>query len=252
MAQDTGLAFRLCSCVIAFRVHIGPDGRDLDQPGDTLFRRDARHAFSAFGLDRIEPVLAAFGKDADTVDRRVRPLHRRPDGGIVPDIAQDRLDLPHDTIGPHEKRFVRAPHGHPYTPPRLCHTARDISPDEPRTAVDRHELGHRKPPAHACVRDRCTPAPPAGQGELYPCCARRPAMPAKICRFCPYRHNMRLTARPDIPKSRPHDTCPGGGMVDALASGASTGNGVEVRVLSWAPNFKKIFRSRDVLRSLSA
>ena len=24
-------------------------------------------------------------------------------------------------------------------------------------------------------------------------------------------------------------------MVDALASGASTGNGVEVRVLSWAP-----------------
>ena len=29
--------------------------------------------------------------------------------------------------------------------------------------------------------------------------------------------------------------CPGGGMVDALASGASTGNGVEVRVLSWAP-----------------
>jgi hypothetical protein len=29
--------------------------------------------------------------------------------------------------------------------------------------------------------------------------------------------------------------CPGGGMVDALASGASTGNGVEVRVLFWAP-----------------
>ena len=26
-------------------------------------------------------------------------------------------------------------------------------------------------------------------------------------------------------------------MVDALASGASTGNGVEVRVLSWAPTF---------------
>ena len=26
-------------------------------------------------------------------------------------------------------------------------------------------------------------------------------------------------------------------MVDALASGASTGNGVEVRVLSWAPIF---------------
>ena len=32
-----------------------------------------------------------------------------------------------------------------------------------------------------------------------------------------------------------HDTCPGGGMVDALASGASTRKGVEVRVLSWAP-----------------
>ena len=27
-------------------------------------------------------------------------------------------------------------------------------------------------------------------------------------------------------------------MVDALASGASTGNGVEVRVLSWAPLFR--------------
>ena len=35
-------------------------------------------------------------------------------------------------------------------------------------------------------------------------------------------------------------------MVDALASGASTGNGVEVRVLSWAPNFpnkKQLFES---------
>jgi hypothetical protein len=35
--------------------------------------------------------------------------------------------------------------------------------------------------------------------------------------------------------------CPGGGMVDALASGASTGNGVEVRVLFWAPfTYEKI------------
>ena len=33
----------------------------------------------------------------------------------------------------------------------------------------------------------------------------------------------------------PHDTCPGGGMVDALASGASGRKAVEVRVLSWAP-----------------
>jgi hypothetical protein len=32
-----------------------------------------------------------------------------------------------------------------------------------------------------------------------------------------------------------HDTCPGGGMVDALASGASVLLDVEVRVLSWAP-----------------
>ena len=32
-----------------------------------------------------------------------------------------------------------------------------------------------------------------------------------------------------------HDTCPGGGMVDALASGASVRMDVEVRVLSWAP-----------------
>ena len=29
-------------------------------------------------------------------------------------------------------------------------------------------------------------------------------------------------------------------MVDALASGASTGNGVEVRVLFWAPIFPNI------------
>ena len=28
-------------------------------------------------------------------------------------------------------------------------------------------------------------------------------------------------------------------MVDALASGASTGNGVEVRVLSWAPTLRR-------------
>ena len=34
-----------------------------------------------------------------------------------------------------------------------------------------------------------------------------------------------------------HDTGPGGGMVDALASGASVRMDVEVRVLSWAPNF---------------
>ena len=36
-------------------------------------------------------------------------------------------------------------------------------------------------------------------------------------------------------RTLPKHLCPGGGMVDALASGASTGNGVEVRVLSWAP-----------------
>ena len=35
--------------------------------------------------------------------------------------------------------------------------------------------------------------------------------------------------------SQLHDTCPGGGMVDALASGASVRMDVEVRVLSWAP-----------------
>ena len=30
-------------------------------------------------------------------------------------------------------------------------------------------------------------------------------------------------------------------MVDALASGASTGNGVEVRVLSWAPKYPLLY-----------
>ena len=38
-----------------------------------------------------------------------------------------------------------------------------------------------------------------------------------------------------------HDTCPGGGMVDALASGASALTGVEVRVFSWAPKLTRHF-----------
>jgi hypothetical protein len=44
-----------------------------------------------------------------------------------------------------------------------------------------------------------------------------------------------LTPFLDRIKRLPHDTCPGGGMVDALASGASGRKAVEVRVLSWAP-----------------
>ena len=38
-------------------------------------------------------------------------------------------------------------------------------------------------------------------------------------------------------------------MVDALASGASTGNGVEVRVLSWAPHFQENMRSGPIDRT---
>ena len=44
-----------------------------------------------------------------------------------------------------------------------------------------------------------------------------------------------LTPDQSASKRLPYDTCPGGGMVDALASGASGRKAVEVRVLSWAP-----------------
>ena len=50
---------------------------------------------------------------------------------------------------------------------------------------------------------------------------------------------MPLTPISSASKRTAHDTCPGGGMVDALASGASTRKGVEVRVLSWAPKNSK-------------
>ena len=59
----------------------------------------------------------------------------------------------------------------------------------------------------------------------------------------PTRQNSRtfhLTPPHDGLKRTSHDTGPGGGMVDALASGASTRKGVEVRVLSWAPIFPNI------------
>ena len=48
-----------------------------------------------------------------------------------------------------------------------------------------------------------------------------------------------LTPFLDRIKRQLHDTCPGGGMVDALASGASGRKAVEVRVLSWAPIFPR-------------
>ncbi len=61
----------------------------------------------------------------------------------------------------------------------------------------------------------------------------------------PHAHHPTALSSPNIsengvdsPKTLPYIADhggPGGGMVDALASGASTGNGVEVRVLSWAP-----------------
>ena len=60
------------------------------------------------------------------------------------------------------------------------------------------------------------------------------ALPIEVA-FCT---RMQLTPARCPLKSSAHVTCPGGGMVDALASGASTGNGVEVRVLSWAPNIQ--------------
>jgi hypothetical protein len=50
-----------------------------------------------------------------------------------------------------------------------------------------------------------------------------------------------LTAATRSNKSSAHETtCPGGGMVDALASGASGRKAVEVRVLFWAPRFSDI------------
>ena len=53
------------------------------------------------------------------------------------------------------------------------------------------------------------------------------------------------TLRVSRPRARPHLLCGSGGMADALASGASPGNRVEVQVLSSAPRFYPSTRRPD-------
>ena len=97
--------------------------------------RRLRHPRGAFGLHRVEALLAQRRQDADQVHHHIRAPHRRRDGGVVADIGLHRLHLTHIAIGAqrHRRRSGAARRRGPAT--RLGrkpapHT-RPIKPDPP-------------------------------------------------------------------------------------------------------------------------
>jgi len=137
-----GLACRLAARIGAGRVRIRANRRKLHQPAHAKLCRNARNARSPLGLNRVKAVAANLVQHADTVHHGIRALHHRPHGRVIADVAEHRLHLTHDTIGPHKDRLVRAADGHAHAPARFRHASGNVAPDKPGTAIDRDQLVH--------------------------------------------------------------------------------------------------------------
>src|SRR5690606_32474262 len=83
----------------------------MDETRNAALGRDPGDPRGAFRLHGPEIVAAALVEGADAVDHRIGTGHGGLDGGVVADVAEHRLDLAHRTVGAHEQRLVRPPHG---------------------------------------------------------------------------------------------------------------------------------------------
>ena len=93
----------------------------------------------ALGLNRVKRLRAAFGQDADQVDRDVRIAHRGLDGSRIAQIGLHGVDL----ADPAERLQVagqfRPPYRHPDPVVALGQRPNHVSPQKPRSAKNRDE-----------------------------------------------------------------------------------------------------------------
>ena len=73
--------------------------------------RRARDRVRAFGLHRLEALLAALEQDADQVDHHVGAAHRRLDRVRVAQVRLHGVDLPDAADRLEVKREIRPAHG---------------------------------------------------------------------------------------------------------------------------------------------
>jgi len=142
MLQNSRFAGRFGPAVFAGRIRIRANRRHMYHARHALLCRDPGNAPCAFCVNSVEGIGTQLVQNANTVHDDIRPRHGHRNRGVIADIAQNRFDLPHDTIGFHMHRFVRAAHGDADTPAFFGHAARDVTPHKARTAIDGNQLGH--------------------------------------------------------------------------------------------------------------
>ena len=182
----------------------GPERRAADR-----LQHQALHppvGLGAADARRSAPAPSAGPRRTDRTARRLRPRPgRRPDGGPAPCST--------GTLGP-----PPASDAVNHTPAADSSEATTINPSTSQTP-------RRAATVRAFLRARPVAAMPSIEysARVQP----RPWRPGRAS----------ATLRVSRPRARPHLLCGSGGMADALASGASPGNRVEVQVLSSAPRF---------------
>ena len=83
MRQNAFLAQCLRSGIGALCLGIGADGRQMHKMRDAFLGGDSGDAFGTFMLDRVKPVPAGFGQNADAV---------MPEGGAPMDDPDEDME----------------------------------------------------------------------------------------------------------------------------------------------------------------
>ncbi len=135
-----GFALALGAGIVDRRCRIGADRRDMHQrPGA---RRGGGLGDVARALDMDKVHLA--GEDADQIDHRVTAGDSAADGIGLGDVGRDKLGLAEAAQWLHKKGALGVAPDDPHPHAALQQRLRDIAPQEPATAEQRHQLCHRQ------------------------------------------------------------------------------------------------------------
>ena len=119
----------------------------MDHFADPLCGSHFCNPLRAIRLDRGKFVFTAFVQNTHTVHNRITASHHRRDRGVIADIAQDRFDLTNSAVSFDKNSLVWASNCNANTPPCLCHTTGDITPNKSGSAKNCDQLCHVFPSA---------------------------------------------------------------------------------------------------------
>jgi hypothetical protein len=147
-----------------FRVRIGADGGDMDQPRDSGGAGRLRDRPGAVDMDGLETLAPGFVHDGDEIDDGMRPGHGALDRFPVAYIGLHGMDLADRAERPQEARQIGPAHRDPNPVAAFRQRPHHIASNESRSAEHCDELVAHPHRRHV-LRPPLPPAP-AGRRRL--------------------------------------------------------------------------------------